>query len=82
MGWIGIAILGAVVGVAGWWLHPRRARRGLWRAVLAGIAGAALANAAGRTTGAFLDGETLQWPVCTAVALLAAAAIASLSFRR
>ena len=84
MGWIGIVILGAVVGVAGWWLHPLRngVRRGLSRAVIAGVAGAVLANAAGRVSGAFFDGELLQWPVCTAVALVATAAFASLSFRR
>jgi len=84
MGWAGIVILGAAVGAISWWLHPlrNRVRRGLWRAVLAGVAGAVLANAAGWLTGAFFDGELLQWPVCTAAALLAAGVIAGLSFRR
>lgn len=87
MGWTGIVILGAVVGFAGWWLHPLRSaaaagRRGLLRAVMAGVAGAVLANAAGRLTGAFFDGELLQWPVCTAVALAASAVITGLSFPR
>lgn len=84
MGWTGIAILGAVVGVVGWWLHPLRngVRRGGWLAMIAGVAGAVLANAAGRLTGAFFDGELLQWPVCTVVALAATALIAGLSFRQ
>ena len=84
MGWTGIVILGAAVGFFGWWLHPLRrgARRGFLRAVIAGLAGAVFANAAGRLTGVFFDGELLQWPVCTAVALAASAVIAGLSFRR
>jgi len=84
MGWIGIVVLGAVVGFVGWWLHPLRGgvRRGLGRALIAGVAGAVLANAAGRLTGAFFDGELLQWPVCTAVALVAAASLAGQAFRR
>jgi uncharacterized membrane protein YeaQ/YmgE (transglycosylase-associated protein family) len=86
MGWTGIVILGAIVGVVAWWLHPLRRRdrdngyrRGLLRAVIAGVAGAVFANAAGRLTGAFYDGELLQWPVCTAIALLAAAVITGLA---
>jgi len=84
MGWTGIVILGAVVGLLGWWLHPLRrgVRRGLLRAMIAGVTGAVLANAAGRLTGAFFDGELLQWPVCTAVAALAAAVSAGMSFRQ
>lgn len=89
MGWTGTVILGAIVGFFGWWLHPWRkgsrgeggVRRGLLRGVIAGVAGAVLANAAGRLTGAFFDGELLQWPVCTAVALVAAAVITGASFR-
>lgn len=84
MGWIGIVILGAVIGLAGWWFHPLRGgqRRGIWQALVAGVAGATLANAAGRLSGAFLDGEMLQWPVSAAVALLAVAVMAPLAFRR
>lgn len=83
MGWIGTVILGAVVGVVAWWLHPLRngARRGFLRALIAGVTGAVLANAAGRLTGAFYDGELLQWPICIGTALIAAAVIAGLSFR-
>ncbi|WP_233883025.1 hypothetical protein [Paraburkholderia flagellata] len=72
MGWPGIVILGLVVGCAGWWLHPlrRAARHSLVLAVVAGVVGAALANAAGSATGLFYDGELLQWPLCTALALV------------
>ena len=72
MGWSGIVILGLVVGSAGWWLHPlrRAARHGLVLALVAGVLGAALANAAGAATGLFHDGELLQWPFSTALALV------------
>jgi len=72
MGWSGIVILGLVVGGAGWWLHPLRgaARHGLVLALVAGVLGAALANAAGAATGLFHDGELLQWPLSTALALV------------
>ncbi|WP_028232268.1 hypothetical protein [Paraburkholderia mimosarum] len=72
MGWSGIVILGLVVGGAGWWLHPlrRAARHGLVLALVAGVLGAALANAAGGATGLFHDGELLQWPLSAALALV------------
>ncbi|HTH62333.1 MAG TPA: hypothetical protein VL689_19550 [Paraburkholderia sp.] len=84
MGWSGIVILGAVIGFFAWWLHPLRRgeRRGLLRALIAGITGAVLANAAGRLSGAFYDGELLQWPICMAVALAAAAVVSGVSFSR
>jgi hypothetical protein len=98
MGWIGIVVLGAAVGVAGWWLHPlrnpgspgspgsrgARSRRGtrIAVAIAAGVAGAALAKMAGSVTGLFLDGDTLEWPVCTAAALVAVAVTAGLASRR
>lgn len=72
MGWSGIVVLGLVVGCVGWWLHPlrRAARHGLALALVAGVLGAALAQAAGSATGLFYDGELLQWPLCTALALI------------
>lgn len=84
MGWPGIVVLGIVVGMAGWWLHPlrRRARGGLILAVVAGVFGAALAWSAGRVTGLFYDGELLEWPVCTAIALALVAATVALRARR
>jgi uncharacterized membrane protein YeaQ/YmgE (transglycosylase-associated protein family) len=84
MGWSGIIVVGVVVGLAGWWLHPRRraSRTRLWMALLAGILGAALARMAGNVTTLFHDGDTLEWPVCTAVALVAVAAAVSMLSRR
>jgi uncharacterized membrane protein YeaQ/YmgE (transglycosylase-associated protein family) len=84
MGWPGIVVLGIVVGVAGWWLHPlrRHARGGVIPAVVAGVLGAALAKAAGRVTGLFYDGELLEWPVCTGIALVFVAAAVALRARR
>lgn len=84
MGWTGIVVLGIVVGAAGRWLHPMRtrARGGLVLAVVAGVAGAVLARLAGRVTGLFYDGELLEWPVCTALALVFVSAALALRARR
>ena len=84
MGWPGIVLLGAVVGLAGWWLHPlRRASRArFWVALLVGVLGAALARMAGNVVGLFHDGDTLEWPVCMAVALIAVAVTVGLLSRR
>lgn len=87
MGWPGIVVLGAAIGIAGWWLHPlrrlnRSSRARLWMAVLAGIVGASVARMAGNVIGLFHDGETLEWPVCTAIAMIAVAVtVGSLSRR-
>ncbi|AXF15610.1 hypothetical protein PQQ88_20000 [Paraburkholderia caledonica] len=87
MGWPGIVVSGAAIGIAGWWLHPlrrlnRSSRARLWVAVLAGIVGASVARMAGNVIGLFHDGETLEWPVCTAVAMIAVAVtVGSLSRR-
>jgi hypothetical protein len=68
-------------------LHPlrrlnRSSRARLWVAVLAGIVGASVARMAGNVIGLFHDGETLEWPVCTAVAMIAVAVtVGSLSRR-
>jgi hypothetical protein len=84
MGWPGIVVLGIAVGLLGWWLHPlRRASRArLWTAVLAGLAAACAAKLAGNVTGLFYDGDTLEWPACTAAALLAVAVTVGLFSRR
>jgi uncharacterized membrane protein YeaQ/YmgE (transglycosylase-associated protein family) len=84
MGWTGIVVLGIVVGVAGQWLHPmrKRARGGLLLAVVAGVLGAVLARVAGRATGLFYDGELLEWPLCTALALVFVAVFVALRARR
>ncbi|TAM02364.1 MAG: hypothetical protein EPN70_16955 [Paraburkholderia sp.] len=84
MGWPGIVVIGVVVGAAGWWLHPMRARaHGCFAlAVMAGVLGAGFARVAGRVTGLFHDGELLEWPVCTASALVFVAVAVALRVRR
>ncbi|SDQ89116.1 hypothetical protein SAMN05443245_3156 [Paraburkholderia fungorum] len=84
MGWPGIVVLGVVIGLAGWWLHPlrRSSRAHWWLALLAGVLGAAVARMAGNVTGLFHDGDTLEWPVCAAVALFAVAVTVGLLSRR
>jgi hypothetical protein len=87
MGWPGILVLGAVIGLAGWWLHPLRRsshsnRAQWWIALLAGLLGAGVARMAGNVVGLFHDGDTLEWPVCTAVALVAVAVTVGLLSRR
>ena len=84
MGWPGILVLGVVIGLAGWWLHPlRRASHApWWAALLAGVLGASVARMAGNVTGLFHDGDMLEWPVCTAVALIAVAVTVGLFSRR
>ncbi|WP_345811904.1 hypothetical protein AAGS40_13265 [Paraburkholderia sp. PREW-6R] len=84
MGWPGIVVLGAVIGLAGWWFHPlRRASRARWWvALLAGLLGAAVARMAGNVIGLFHDGGLLEWPVCTAIALIAVAVTVGLLSRR
>jgi hypothetical protein len=76
--------LGAAIGLAGWWLHPlRRASRARWWvALLAGVLGAIVARMAGNVIGLFHDGEILEWPVCTAVAMIAVAVTVGLLSRR
>ncbi|NKJ46766.1 hypothetical protein CIC12_08430 [Burkholderia sp. SG-MS1] len=84
MGWPGIIVLGVAIGLAGWWLHPlRRASRARWwMALLAGVLGTSVARMAGNVTGLFHDGDTLEWPVCTAIAVIAVAATLGLLSRR
>ncbi|MFP3569187.1 hypothetical protein [Paraburkholderia sp. SIMBA_030] len=84
MGRPGIVVLGAVIGLAGWWLHPQRrsSRAQWWMALLAGVLGAGVARMAGNVVGLFHDGDTLEWPVCTAVALIAVAVTVGLLSRR
>jgi hypothetical protein len=84
MGWPGILVLGVVIGLAGWGFHPLRAtsRARWWAALLAGVLGASVARMAGNVTGLFHDGDMLEWPVCTAVALIAVAVTVGLFSRR
>jgi hypothetical protein len=84
MGWPGIVVLGLAVGLAGWWLHPlrRASRAGLAIASIVGVVAAAAAKMFGDVSGLFHDGETLQWPVCMGLALIAVALTVGLVSRR
>jgi len=84
MGWPGILVLGLAVGLAGWWLHPlrRSSRAGPSVALIAGVVAASFAKMAGSVSGLFYDGATLEWPVCTGVALVAVAITVGLASRR
>jgi hypothetical protein len=87
MGWPGIIFLGLVVGLAGWWLHPLRRLVSkplgrLWAAGLAGVVAAALAKMLGNITGAFHDGDSLEWLACALLALVAVTVTVGLAARR
>jgi len=87
MGWVGIVFLGFVVGLAAWWLHPLRrsgAKRtgGFWLALVAAILGAVIAKMLGNLTGAFHDGDSLEWLACVLVALAAVTIAVGLAARR
>jgi hypothetical protein len=87
MGWPGIVFLGLVVGLAGWWLHPLRRLVSrpfgrLWAAGLAGIVAAIVAKMLGNITGAFHDGDSLEWFACALLALVAVTVAVGLAARR
>jgi Na+/H+-dicarboxylate symporter len=90
MGWPGIVVLGCVIGLAGWWLHPlRRAGRvgskpagRIWVAALAGVIAAIVAKMLGNAIGAFHDGDSLEWLACSLFALVAVTATVGLAARR
>ena len=84
MGWPGVIVLGLAVALAGWWFHPSRrsSRARLSVALIAGVVATAAAKMAGDVSGLFHDGETLEWPVCTGLALIAVAVAVGLSRRR
>ena len=46
------------------------------------VVAAAAAKMAGNVSGLFYDGETLEWPVCTGVAMFAVAVTVGLASRR
>ncbi|MDP9158004.1 hypothetical protein [Burkholderiaceae bacterium] len=87
MGWFGIVFLGLVIGLAGWWLHPLRrsgAKRAgrFWLALAAAVLGAVVAKMLGNVTGAFHDGDSLEWLTCALVALVAVSVAVGLAARR
>ena len=81
MGWFGTAFVGAVIGLFGWKLHRARDRFRLWHAVALGAAAAIVAKLAGNLSGAFYDGQTLEWLASVLVAIFAVAVLGGL-FRK
>jgi uncharacterized membrane protein YeaQ/YmgE (transglycosylase-associated protein family) len=71
MGWFGTAFVGAVVGLFGWKFHRARDRFRLWLAVVLGATGATIAKLAGNLSGAFYDGQTLEWLASVLAAMFA-----------
>jgi hypothetical protein len=51
-------------------------------ALLLGVAAACAAKIGGSVSGLFYDGDTLEWPVCTAAALAVVAVTVGLLSRR
>ncbi len=87
MGWLGLIFLGAMIGAAGWWLHPlRRAGRGaarrIWTAIAAGILATIVARMLGNIVGVYHDGDTLEWLACALFALVVVTATVALAARR
>jgi hypothetical protein len=77
-------VLGAAVGLFGWWLHPlrRASRASVMVTILLGVAAACIAKMAGAVSGLFYDGDTLEWPVCMGCALAVVAMTVGLFSRR
>ena len=89
MGWWGTAILGAVIGVAGWRFHPSAPvmrGSGTWVATFAAALIAALAAVAakfaGNLSGAFSDGQSLEWAATVFAAIAAVAVFGRIRARR
>nr|WP_132449949.1 hypothetical protein [Paraburkholderia sp. BL8N3] len=90
MGWTGMVFLGAVIGFAGWWLHPlRRAGRvarapaaSVWIAMVAGVLATVVARMLGHVVGVFHDGDRLEWLACSLFALVAVTVTVGLAARR
>jgi hypothetical protein len=92
MGWTGLIFLGAVIGAAGWWLHPlrRAAGRGgvrgaagrIWTAIGAGVLATVVARMLGNIIDIYHDGDTLEWFACTGFALIVVTVVVALTARR
>jgi hypothetical protein len=77
MGWLGTALLAAVVGFAGWRFHPNASSLGRPRGVLTvaiAVVAALIVKLAGNASGAFVDGQTLEW-LATVVAAIVVVAL-------
>jgi uncharacterized membrane protein YeaQ/YmgE (transglycosylase-associated protein family) len=89
MGWIGLIFLGAVIGAAGWWLHPLRRATGrtgamsrIWTAIVAGVLATVVARMLGNIIDIYHDGDTLEWFACAGFALVVVTVVVALTARR
>ncbi len=73
MGWFGTALLEAAIGFAGWRFHPSRGARRPGLVVGAAVLAALAVKLAGNASGAFSDGQSLEWlaTVFAAIAVVA-----------
>jgi hypothetical protein len=73
MGWFGTAFLAAVIGFAGWRFHPARGGRHAGLVIGAAIVAGLVVKLAGNASGAFSDGQSLEWlaTVLSAIAVVA-----------
>ncbi|KMZ11744.1 hypothetical protein BHUM_04381c [Candidatus Burkholderia humilis] len=82
MGWIGLIFLGAVIGWAGWWLHPlRRAAGRIWTAIVAGVLATVVARMLGNIIDIYHDGDTLEWFACAGFVLVVVTVVVALTAR-
>ncbi|CAM2149865.1 GlsB/YeaQ/YmgE family stress response membrane protein [Pararobbsia alpina] len=110
MGWLGTAILAALIGMAGWRFHPSAparlgsasrsagldgsqtpagmspgrpgARFGTLVAAAVAACAALVVKLAGNASGAFSDGQSLEWLATVLAAILAVAILGRVSARR
>ncbi|CAB3797543.1 hypothetical protein [Pararobbsia alpina] len=73
MGWFETVFLAAVIGFAGWRFHPSRGGRRAGFVVGAAIVVALAVKLGGNASGAFSDGQSLEWlaTVLSAIAVVA-----------
>jgi hypothetical protein len=81
MGWFGTAFLAAVIGFAGWRFHPSRGLRPAWLVIGPAIVAALLVKLAGNASGAFSDGQSLEWLATVFAAIVVVALLGGPSRR-
>ncbi len=82
MCWIGLIFLGAVIGAAGWWLHPLRWVGRVGNGV-AGASGPPSSRACSAISSTFItDGDSLEWLSCSLFALVLVTLTVALASRR
>lgn len=82
MGWFGAALVGAMIGLAGWRLHPKAGGFSVWLTMLMTAAAAVSIKLAGNLTGWLIDGATLEWCVTVGAAIAVVTAAGFMRTRR